>query len=96
MEEDDDGGGNRGVGARVWDKGAGLVLRGEERATGATGRVAGEEGSRRWRDCGRRRTWVEPRCEDSRVTHRPTLTAPGEDPTHPSPIAVKTRSHPYQ
>ena len=46
-------------------KGAMMALRGEVRVTGATGKVAGEEGSRRRRVCGRRRTWAESRCEDS-------------------------------
>ena len=35
-------------------KGGGMALRGEERATGATGRVAGEEGSGRDRENSRR------------------------------------------
>ena len=79
-------------------KGAGMALRREERATGATGRVAGEEGSRRRRDCRRRRTWVEPRCEDSTRKSPTAQPAPHLVNTQlaPTPITVKIRSHSYQ
>ena len=43
---------------------------------------------------GRERSGASLRKDDSRVTH--PKPAPGEDPTHPSPIAVKTHSNPYQ
>ena len=87
LGEDGDGGGNRGVGARVWDKGGrdGFKGRGAgDRCDGEGGRRGGQSavaGLRKAADVG----GASLRGLDSQVTHRPTRTPPGDHPTRTNP-----------